>query len=964
MAIVATSSSAQLFKYETERVRMIYFGKAFFYLVPYTAQCYENALSYHEKFFDYTPSDKVTLFLHDFSDFNNAGASTAPWNKISVAIAPASYVFETTPANERMNATLNHEIVHLVASDKASGSDKFFRSIFWGKVYETNENPLTILYSYLTSPRRSASRWFHEGFAVFMETWMAGGLGRAQGPWDEMVFRTKVRDSSRIYGLVGLESEASRVDFQVGVNAYLYGTRFMSYMSYEYGPEKLVEWVNRSAGSKGYFISQFKKVYGMSLSQAWQDWIAWEHNYQNINLESIREYPITNARPLTEKALGSVSQTFFDNELNELILAVNYPGQIQYIGAINLTTGQMRKICGVKGPALYFVSSLAYDKKNKTLFYTTDNNDWRDICSVNVLTGKQKLFQKDARIGDLTFCEADSSLWGVRHSFGISTIVRIPYPYDKWNMIYALPFGKDVYDIDISSDGTMLSAGLAEISGKQTLILFRVDSLMNGVKTADTLYDFGNSIAANFTFDDNGCMYGSSYYTGVSNVFRFDMNVGTMEAVSNCETGFFRPVPWQKDSLIIIEYTGDGFLPAVIPDQMLEDINPARYLGNELSEKYPQLKDWILEPPSSVNLDTVKVDTSRYNSFWHIGLANAYPIVEGYGEYVAWGARLNFQSPEGMHESHITVSYSPQDAIDKDEQLHFSWSYDRANWTLSASHNEADFYDLFGPTKTSRKGNTASLNYRRTLVYDSPKNMSLNITLTGYNNLEVLPEYQNVSTSSDKFARGRVSLGYSNLQASLGAVDYEKGVAFQLVSSNTYVIKSLIPKVHSTFDFGIPLPIHHSSFWVRTSAGFAVGDFSEPFANFFFGGFRNNYVDYQSAKRYRQYYSFPGLEIDEIGGRNFVKTMLEWSLPPLRFRNVGNPSIYASWARLALFTSGIYTNLDSDIFNDKVGNVGAQIDFQISFLSHLNLTLSAGYARAFEKGFRPDDEFMFSVKVL
>ncbi len=963
--LLGAPTYAQLYKYETERLRLIYYGKAFAYLVPHVVSCYENALTYHQNFFDYTPSDKVTLFMHDFSDYNNAGASTAPWNKISLAIAPASYVFETTPANERINATLNHEIVHLAAGDKASGSDDFFRSMFFGKVYENSDNPMTILYSYLTSPRRSASRWYHEGIAVFMETWMSGGLGRAQGPWDEMVFRTKVRDSSRIYDLVGLETEASKIDFQVGVNAYLYGTRFMSYLTNEYGPDKLIEWVSRNSGSKAYFISQFKKVYGFSMAEAWQNWIDWEHQFQNENLTSIRQYPITAARPLAAGALGSVSQTFYDDELNELILAVNYPGQIPYIGAINVENGQMRKICGVKGPALYFVTSLAYDKKNKTLFYTTDNNDWRDICSVNIRTGKKTMHQKDTRIGDLSFCETDSSLWGVRHSFGISTIVRIPFPYDKWNMIYALPYGKDVYDIDISCDGKSLSAGLAEINGRQSLIIFDVDSLMDGNTLADTLYDFRNSIAANFVFSEDGsCLYGSSYYTGVSNIFRYDLALDSMEALSNCESGFFRPVPWRNDSLLIVEYTGNGFIPSAIVEHPLEDINPINYLGQALTEKYPQLKDWILTPPSSVDLDTMKIDTTEYHSFWHMTLANAYPIVEGYGDYVAWGARLNFQSPEGLHETDIAVSYTPQSALDHDERFHANWNYQHGSWKLNASHNAADFYDLFGPTKSSRKGNSLQVSYTKSLIYDSPRNMNLVFTLTGYNNLEVLPEYQNVSTSSDKFATGRISLNYSNLQASLGAVDYEKGISWQLVSTNSYVSETLLPRLHLNLDFGIPLPINHSSVWLRTSAGYADGDRFEPFSNFFFGGFGNNYVDYQTEKRYRQYYSFPGVELNEIGGTNYVKTMLDWSLPPLRFRHLGTPSFYASWARLALFTSGIYTNIDSDTYDSRVANLGGQIDFRLTFLSHLNLTLSAGYARAFEKGYIPSDEFMFSVKIL
>ena len=58
----------------------------------------------------------------------------------------------------------------------------------------------------------------------------------------------------------------------------------------------------------------------------------------------------------------------------------------------------------------------------------------------------------------------------------------------------------------------------------------------------------------------------------------------------------------------------------------------------------------------------------------------------------------------------------------------------------------------------------------------------------------------------------------------------------------------------------------------------------EPFANFFFGGFGNNYVDHDDEKRYRETYAFPGAELNEIGGRNFLKSTVELNLPPLRFQ--------------------------------------------------------------------------------
>ena len=61
----------------------------------------------------------------------------------------------------------------------------------------------------------SRARWYNEGSAVFFETWMAGGLGRAQGGYDEMVFRAKDHDHLRL--LYARLYRASELD-QVGGN--------------------------------------------------------------------------------------------------------------------------------------------------------------------------------------------------------------------------------------------------------------------------------------------------------------------------------------------------------------------------------------------------------------------------------------------------------------------------------------------------------------------------------------------------------------------------------------------------------------------------------------------------------------------------------------------------------------------------------------------------------------------------
>ena len=140
---------------------------------------------------------------------------------------------------------MNHELVHISNTDQPAPADRRARGFFGGKVVAKPENPETILYQYLTTPRKSSPRWFLEGLAVFFETWMAGGFGRAQGYWDEMVFRAMVRDDAHFYDPLGLVSEGVRVDFQGQTNAYLYGTRFITWLAYNYSPEQVVAWARR-----------------------------------------------------------------------------------------------------------------------------------------------------------------------------------------------------------------------------------------------------------------------------------------------------------------------------------------------------------------------------------------------------------------------------------------------------------------------------------------------------------------------------------------------------------------------------------------------------------------------------------------------------------------------------------------------------------------------------------------------
>lgn len=965
---------AQLSVIETDSLRLLYFDPAETYLTPRAIQTFHNSMDRQKSILGYETDEKVTVLLTDFSDYGNAGASSVPANSVIVDVAPIPLTFETSAPAERMSTIMNHELVHIATTDQTAPADERARKFFRGKVLVTSEHPETILYQYLTSPRKTSPRWYLEGLAVFQETWMAGGLGRSQGGYDEMVFRSKVRDGAKIYDPMGLAAEGVRVDFQVGVNAYLYGGRFISYVAYTYSPEKLVEWAQRTEGSRRSWEEEFERVFGLTLNEAWQNWIEWEHEFQKKNLVAIRQFPTTPYDDLVEGGLGSISRAYYDPQRNSLIAGLRYPGVVAHIGELDLTTGEVDRLRDIKGPMIYRVASVAYDPAAGTIFYSADNYAYRDLMATDLATGKTRMLLKDARIGDLVLNPVDRSLWGVRHLHGYASIVRIPYPYEQWDLVQTLPYGESAFDLDISPDGTLLSGSFGDIQGKHSLRVFETAALLEGSLETVNELNLGQAVPESFVFSPDGrFLFGSSYYTGVSNIFRYELATDEFEAVSNAEAGFFRPIPIDSENLIVFRYTGEGFVPTRITATPLEDVSAITFLGAETIRKHPVLKTWRAGSPDDIPAEERIVYQGDYVPVRNMRTESLHPVVLGFKDSVSLGLRLNVSDPIRLDRLGVTASYSIDSELPSDERPNVNIEYIHnvvsasplsGTWNFGFRHNYANFYDLFGPTKQSRKGNRFTVGYSKTLIYDEPRRLSFEAEANHFTDLDALPRYQNVPATFDTLSNVEAQLSYENLRQSLGAVDAEKGFNWSLGTSINYVDSDTIPKFLGEFDFGFALPWKHSSIWLRNAAGIAIGEPEDEFANFFLGGFGNNYVDRGAVQRYKEWYAFPGFELNAIGGRNFHRAMLEWKLPPVFFERVGTSDFYLSWARTALFASNLVTNLDEAALRDNAHNFGIQIDFRFTVLSRLDMTLSLGYAKGYGEGSFEDDEFMASLKIL
>jgi hypothetical protein len=661
-----------------------------------------------------------------------------------------------------------------------------------------------------------------------------------------------------------------------------------------------------------------------------------------------------------------MSRGYVDAKTNSLIAAFRFPGTIGFVGRMNLATGKLTKLQEIKGMMLYKVTSLAFDPDARTAYYTEDNGAFRDLIAVNVDTGRKRMLQRDARIGDLVVDSVDKSIWGIRHVNGLATIVRIPPPYDGFNQMHTFKYGQIPFDLDVSPDGTKLSASFGEINGTQSVRVWNIDSMSPDSDPIEVArLDMPPATPEGFTFAPDGkSLYGTSYYTGVSNVYRFDIATQKFDALSNASTGFFRPMPQPDGSIIAYEYSGQGLQPVRFQPKVQEDLGTVEFLGTKVVNERPELKQWGVGSPSKIDLDSMVTARSKYNSGRRLKLAGMYPIVEGYKGAVSPGYFFHFEDPLQFNQINVSLSASPFDHLRTKDRFHVTAELKSINWDIIFKHNGADFYDLFGPVERSLRGNSLSIKYDKTKIYDPPRQLDLFGSAAIYTGLERLPNAQNIPSPSS-VASFEAGAKYTNTRKALGGVDHEKGIEWRALADLDYSPNESLafPKIYGGIDYGIPLPMPNSSFWIYAHGGIGWGERLHPLAAYYFGSFRNNYVDNRPEKRYREMESFPGFEIDEIAARKFAKLTGEVNLPPVRFAEVGTPLIYLSYVRPAVFAGAMATQ-SPDGDGHHYFDVGAQLDLNFTIALRLPMVLSVGAARGYVDGDKRKTEWLASLKIM
>ena len=413
---------------------------------------------------------------------------------------------------------------------------------------------------------------------------------------------------------------------------------------------------------------------------------------------------------------------------------------------------------------------------------------------------------------------------------------------------------------------------------------------------------------------DGRYLYGSSYYTGVSNIFRYEVATGAIEAVSNAEIGLLSPGTACRRTTAGAELherrvrSGDHRAAPVARRQC--DQIPGRRGRREVS---PSSRPGRLRAPAP--------STTRSSS---PARARGFRCATGARERVPGAAGLQELRRDRLSRQHR--GFPRVREIRNDRRLHA----DRQPARRSARPRRNDrgipglagrtvlepfgFLRPFRPHQAQPQGLCGQAGLRR------PPHLRRAATVRGEIRPRVLRQDRHAAERAERrndvhptSHRRRSGSTTPMCGARSARSTTRRGSPGRWWPREARRKDEITPQICGTLDIGFPLPLPHSSIWLRSAAGGANGDRNNSLANFYFGGFGNNYVDSGPIQRYREYNSLPGFEIDEVSGKNFVREMVEWNLPPIVFESVGTPSFHLTWLRPAIFATALWTDVDEPV---------------------------------------------------
>lgn len=929
----------------SDHVEVIY-RHEYAWAVPQVVANAEAIIAKLASLFPKIEQTKTIIHLVDSADSAQAFARFAPrpFIRLWLAAAAEQNDYGELRLNERFKLGLAHELTHIaMGSTHKSGLPAL------GKVSARSELPLSYPFAVLTNAKRFAPEWFHEGAAVFLESWLLAGKGRINSHLSEAFFRAWAAENEPLPPWHSLSLHQGYEPFAQQYE-YLFGARFMACLADRHGAEQVLHWIRSYAGAAG-FEAHFSAIFNRPIAGLWQACFSYERQWQAEQQLKLKRSNTLDSSGLNRAAISLASRPQLDRQTGEIILLQQPKDDLAHVLKWHVYTGHSQAL----GRGLFKRSRVqaltAYDEQSRQLFYTTDNSaDWRDLYQLDIDRGEHRLLLPNLRLSNVAFDKSSAALWAVLMRNGRSHIAHIPAPYDAVYVHAMLPLELAIREWSISPDGQWLAAIVSE-RGRDVLVKMQLSQLRSQGKLKYTKLSAFPGVATPAWSPDGKSIAFTAYANGVSNVFVYQILDASLTALSNDSVGLYQPLWFSAQKIVAFRLAlSKGFEPLLLSTSSDKNLSAIEYLGHRLAKQQPQLAVLALaDEPKSLTPKTVL--QSPYQAGKNIRLNAITPFIGRHAEDHFIGASMAWSDPLEHHNVQATMAYAAANELSFDLQYQYKDTHRAA-----IAYQPAKTQNFVNRRQSTFSGVALSLSRRTWQQFDDQAIRFWDLGadyLVDSKQAAISLGYQAQSTLNSPGSFASFTKGWQReLEASIFTNLQTNKLDARLVATARYFDAWLKPNNR----WGVSI----------SAGGYANKSAQSGIEGFNFSGFPNDYWGEQNAEQFRHYAVLPGLSSSinqPLLARYFVRLQLENRFPPLLIGKSlwGQQLQYLSLTALASYLNSDAEHGDSHA-NKQLGqlySLAAQLNLHLQHYYQIQSSLSLGFGQVWDSSLRSYDSAGF-----
>ena len=557
------------------------------------------------------PWGRTEVVIADSEDRANGSASTLPYNWVNLRVAAPDPDNVLSFYDNWMRLLIMHEYTHILHIDQ---------------VYGVMKAPRWVLQK-VVSPNGTVPGWIREGIAVYDET-SESTTGRGYSTYSDMLLRTAM-----------LNKKFPRLDQMDGLgwrwpsyqSMYIYGVKFLQYLSDTYGEKKLMEFNNRLAGSPFLFLlnhqarntftdiefdskkvnTHYTKVRkkgsprSKSFYKLWDDWTA---SLEKKYAEEAKKLEAVGVTPFEVVATGEtvISSPALSPDGKYLAYARERMKGPSELHLVDLETGKNKVI-----KKKLVATDIAFSPDSKKIAYSMIGswktyNSYSDIWEYDIESKKTKRITSGERAKDPFYSPDGKRIIFVKQNAGTGWLAEIDIESKK---VTDLKFDNSTYwqfaDPAISPDGKKLAVtswqflkGSKEVGRWDIYVYnYKAGKIWNVKKITDDIALNSHPVWSKNSKE----IYFVSDRTGINNIYKASKNVGASKRVTNVMTGVFQPaLSPDNETLYVKYYNGDGY------DLRKTSLKKEKKYSSELQETFVKL----------TGKKGKSIDTKKFSENW------------------------------------------------------------------------------------------------------------------------------------------------------------------------------------------------------------------------------------------------------------------------------------------------------------------------------------------------------------